>query len=214
MPRCCAVPGDADYASGHAIENNLAMADALGLAPSTHRLALPQIKSESGAKMVSILIHPGASRPNKRWSVKNWTRLADALAEEFGAAIFLTGAESEKTLADEIIGKMKMTASNLAGALSLRQLGAAQAGAVAFLSATRVPIIWRWWSAVPPSRFFAPTDRGSSVEACGPHQADPVFHRAIQTANHGDSITTIPFERVLAEASDVIEKSLVRKGTA
>jgi len=204
--------GDADYASGHAIENNLAMAEALGLAPSTHRLALPQLQAKAAARRTSILIHPGASRANKRWPVENWAKLADALAEKFGAAILLTGSGSEKALADEIIGKMKAPASNLAGTLSLRQLASAQAGSIAFLSGDTGPYHLALAVGCPTVTLFAPTDRGSSVEACGPHQVDPVLHRAIQTANHADSITTIPLERVLTEAIDVIQKSLARKG--
>jgi len=109
---------------------------------------------------------------------------------------------------------MKTTASNLAGSLSLRQLASAQAGALAFLSGDTGPYHLALAVGCPTATLFASTDRGSSVEACGPHQADAVFHRAIQTVNHGDSISTIPVERVLAEAIDVIEKSLARKGAA
>jgi ADP-heptose:LPS heptosyltransferase len=207
-------PGDADYASGHAIENNLAMAEALGLVPSTHCLALPHFEKVSGEKKRVILIHPGASRANKRWPVENWAKLADALVEKFGAEISLTGDQSEKTLADEIIGKMKSPASNLAGQLSLRQLAAAQVGATAFLSGDTGPYHLALAVGCSTVTLFAPTDRGSSVEACGPHQTDPVFHRAIQTANYGDSITTISVERVLTEAIDPIEKSVARKGAA
>jgi heptosyltransferase I len=205
-------PHDADYASGHAIENNLAIAEALGLAPSTHCLALPQFEKTPGARKRVILIHPGASRANKRWPVENWAKLAEALSEKFGATISLTGDGTEKPLADEIMGKMKSPASNAAGSLSLRQLASSQAEATAFLSGDTGPYHLALAVGCPTVTLFAPTDRGSSVEACGPHQIDPIFHRAIQTANYGDSIAAIPFERVLAEAVDVIEKSLARKG--
>jgi len=66
----------------------------------------------------------------------------------------------------------------------------------------------------PTVTLFAPTDRGSSMEACGPHQAHAVFHRALQTAKLGDSIHTISYERVLAEAMAVIEASHARQGNA
>jgi ADP-heptose:LPS heptosyltransferase len=207
-------PGDADYASGHAIENNLAMAEALGLAPSTHGLALPQFGKDVHERKRTILMHPGASRANKRWPVENWAKVADALVEKFGVEISLTGSIGEKSLADEIIAKMKYPATNAASALSLSQLASAQAGVVAFLSGDTGPYHLALAVGCPTVTLFAPMDRGSSVQACGPHQADPVFHRAIQTANFGDFITTIPVERVLVEAIDVIEKSLARGGSA
>lgn len=204
--------GAADYASGHAIENNLAMAEALGFEPATHRLALPQFEQPPAERKQVVLIHPGASRAGKRWPVENWARLADALIEKFGVKISLTGDRSEKSLADEIIGGMRSEALNEAGFLSLRALAAAQAEAAVFLSGDTGPYHLAVAAGCPTVTLFAPTDRGSSIEACGPHQADPVFHRAIQTANFGDSIVTIPFERVRAEVVDVIEKSLAQKG--
>ena len=206
-------PGDSDYASGHAIENNLAMAEALGLKPGTHCLALPHFEKEANERARAILIHPGASRANKRWPVENWAKLADALVEKFGAKISLTGSGGEKALADEIIAKMNSPASNLAGTLSLRHLASAQADAAAFLSGDTGPYHLALAVGCPTVTLFAPTDRGSSVEACGPHQVDPVLHRAIQTGTFDDSITTIPFERVLVEVIDVIEKSLTQKGS-
>ena len=42
-------PGAPDYATGHAIENNLAMAKALGMEPTTHRLALPHLRAADGS---------------------------------------------------------------------------------------------------------------------------------------------------------------------
>jgi len=65
-------PRAPDYATGHAIENNLAMAQALGVEPTTHRLSLPHLRSEPSARENFILIHPGASREIKRWPVENW----------------------------------------------------------------------------------------------------------------------------------------------
>ena len=74
--------GAADYATGHAIENNLAMAKALGIEPTTHRLSLPHLRAEPSERENLVLIHPGASREIKRWPVENWARLGDALARQ------------------------------------------------------------------------------------------------------------------------------------
>jgi ADP-heptose:LPS heptosyltransferase len=204
--------GEPGYASGHAIENNLAMASALGIEPFSHRLSLPHLGGTQEKREHVVLIHPGASRAIKRWPVENWARLGDALAEEFGTGIALTGDARERGLADEIVRQMKTPAANYAGEWGLRELAEKQARATAFLSGDTGPYHLALAVGCPTVTLFAPTDRGSSVEACGPHRADPAFHRAIQTARVGDAIDTISFARVLAEARDVVGKSLARVG--
>jgi ADP-heptose:LPS heptosyltransferase len=206
--------GHPEYATNHAIENNLAMASSLGLEPATHRLALPQFRAKSGTASRIVLIHPGASRPNKRWDAGNWAKVADTLAQEFDVAIVLTGDASEQPLVAEVIDRMKSSATNAAGTLSLPALAREQSRATAFLSGDTGPYHLALAVGCPTVTLFAPTDRGSSVEACGPHDEDSNLHRAIQTASAGDSIATISVERVLKELRPVIECSLKREGAA
>jgi heptosyltransferase-2/heptosyltransferase-3 len=203
--------GEEGYGSGHAIENNLAMAEALGLEVVTHRLSLPQIvRGETGPDR-TVTIHAGASRANKRWPLENWARLADALAAELAVQIVFTGARGEETLTNEIIGRMKTKARSVAGLTPLPLLAATQAASAAFISGDTGPYHLAVAVGCPTVTLFAPTDRGSSVEACGPHESDAFFHRAIQTAAYGDSIETLSFQRVLEETMDVVRASLVRK---
>jgi ADP-heptose:LPS heptosyltransferase len=197
-------PGSADYATGHAIENNLAMAEALGLEPATHRLALPHLKTESPKRAPIVLIHPGASRAIKRWPIENWARLADAIAVRFNCSIVLTGDRNEKPLVEEIIARMKSTAQNLTGTLSLPALAQSQAESMAFISGDTGPYHLALAVGCPTVTLFAPTDRGSSIEACGPHQTDPQFHRALQTANPGDAITTLSYDQVWHEVDSLL----------
>jgi ADP-heptose:LPS heptosyltransferase len=206
-------PGAADYAAGHAIENNLAMAKALGLEPTTHRLSLPHLRTGTGMPDGGdlVLIHPGASREIKRWPVENWARLGDALATRHGCAIALTGNRGEVTLAAAIAAGMKTPAQILAGKLSLLELARLQARSLAFLSGDTGPYHLAIAVGCPTATLFAPTDRGSSMEACGPHQAHAAFHRAIQTARYGDSIFTIRFEQMLAEAEAVVVAARERR---
>jgi ADP-heptose:LPS heptosyltransferase len=111
-------------------------------------------------------------------------------------------------LANEVQSAMKSPARVLAGKLSLTALAQTQARATTFLSGDTGPYHLAVAVGCPTVTLFAPTDRGSSMEACGPHQADPDFHRAIQTAKLGDSISTISYEQVLGEANGVMEKAL------
>jgi len=206
--------GATDYATGHAIENNLAMAKALGIEATSHRLSLPHLTVDSPARENLILIHPGASREIKRWPVENWAALADALAEKYHCAIALTGDRSEHSLAAHIAATMKTRAQVLAGKLSLVELAKTQSRARVFLSGDTGPYHLAVAVGCPTVTLFAPTDRGSSVEACGPHQAPAEFHRALQTDRLGASIQTISFEQVVAAAGAVIEATLAQKSPA
>lgn len=196
--------GAPDYATGHAIENNLAMAEALGLEPVTHQVSLPHLQRDT-QPVRRILIHPGASRRNKCWPVKNWAQLGDALAGKFDCTIALTGDRREKALVKQVAVAMKSPTEILAGTTSLSTLGQIQSRSRIFISGDTGPYHLAVAVGCSTVTLFAPTDRGSSMEACGPHQADPRIHRALQTAKLGDSIETISFERVLSEAISVME---------
>ncbi len=202
-------PGAEGYATGHAIENNLAMGSALGIEPTSHLLDLPHLRADPSARENLLLLHPGASRENKRWPVQSWARLADALVERFDCSLALTGDRSEHSLAALIVASMRMRerAQVLAGKLPLVELARLQARALAFLSGDTGPYHLAVAVGCPTVTLFAPTDRGSSIEACGPHQADPDRHRAIQTASFGDPISTLSFERVWEEVSRLLETS-------
>jgi ADP-heptose:LPS heptosyltransferase len=207
-------PRAVDYATGHAIENNLAMAKALGVEATTHRLALPHLRPDSPARENLVLIHPGASREIKRWPVENWAALADALAEKFNCTIMLTGDRSEHSLAAHIAATMRTRAQVMAGKLSLTELAKIQSRALAFLSGDTGPYHLAVAVGCPTLTLFAPTDRGSSVEACGPHQAPAEFHRTLQTAKLGDSIQTISLGQVQAAAVALVEASLAQNAPA
>ncbi len=209
-------PGAADYASGHAIENNLAMASALGLEPTTHQLSLPHLIDRAQPRENLVLIHPGASREAKRWPVENWAHLADALVERHGCAIAITGDRSEHSLGAHIAATLKSRgrAQVLAGKISLVELARLQSRALAFLSGDTGPYHLAVAVGCPTLTLFAPTDRGSSIEACGPHQAPASLHRALQTAHYGESIQTLSLARVLKEADDLIEASRARDAAA
>jgi ADP-heptose:LPS heptosyltransferase len=199
-------PGEPDYATGHAIENNLAMAEALGLEPSTHRLALPHLAGENQGRTRIVLMHPGASRAIKRWPAAHWAKLIDAVGDRFDVQVHLTGSREERPLAGEILREVRMPSRvfNAAGRASLRQLAALQSEARAFISGDTGPYHLAMAIGCPTVTLFAPTDRGSSLEACGPHQADPARHRAIQTAQPGDPIDTLSFGQVWAEVESLL----------
>ncbi len=215
FPRWMANPADLrrpradDYATGHAIENNLAMAAALGVEPATHRLSLPHLAAGARTPENFVLVHPGASREAKRWPVEHWARLSDALVQRYGCAIAISGDRGEHSLAARIAAAMKTRefAQVIAGKVSLVELAGIQRRSLLFLSGDTGPYHLAIAVGCPTLTLFAPTDRGSSIEACGPHQAPADFHRALQTRFFHDSIATLSWERVLDEAVLLIDRS-------
>jgi ADP-heptose:LPS heptosyltransferase len=77
-----------------------------------------------------VLLHPGGAetpvRPNedKRWPVERFALLANHLSRKMGVQLLLVGAESDRALAKSVAGLSSADTPNLAGRLSLGQLGA------------------------------------------------------------------------------------------
>jgi lipopolysaccharide heptosyltransferase II len=71
---------------------------------------------------LTIGINPGGDRPNRRWSLEGYARVADQLIEQSGVRVLLLGGPGEETLAQEIQRLMKGEATSLAGRLTLNEL--------------------------------------------------------------------------------------------
>ncbi len=71
----------------------------------------------------TVILHPGARYPSRRWSPDRFAAVADALSEE-GLDIAVTGTASESPLADELIAQAHTRAVNFVGRTSLGTLAA------------------------------------------------------------------------------------------
>jgi len=69
-----------------------------------------------------IGINPGADKPEKRWDPKRYASVADRLAQELGARIFILGGPGEEPISSSIQDAMKHPATCLAGKLTLDEL--------------------------------------------------------------------------------------------
>ncbi|MFH1189435.1 MAG: lipopolysaccharide heptosyltransferase II [Candidatus Omnitrophota bacterium] len=81
-------------------------------------------KSGIGDKDFVIVLCPAGNWPPKRWPAENFARLADELAEKFGAKIVLAAAERDSKIVDEIRSVMAAGAVSASGKTGLKQLGA------------------------------------------------------------------------------------------
>jgi ADP-heptose:LPS heptosyltransferase len=211
--------GDPLYATCHAIENNLGMASDLGIKPSCNLLKVaefPSVLERLQERLPTtdtplVLIHPGASRAGKCWPVERWARLADALHAEFRCVFAVTGGRAEQPQAESLCSLIRPNAQNFAGYLNLRELAQLQRRATLFLSGDTGPYHLALAVGCPTVTLFAPRDRGSSIEACGPHLASPEKHRALQTPAFNTPIESIQLEHVLNEARGILLNVLPMK---
>lgn len=72
-----------------------------------------------------LAIHPGSGLYSvaRRWFPDRFAAVADTLAARHGLRVALLGSADERALADEVIGRMRAPAVNLAGRTSLDKLG-------------------------------------------------------------------------------------------
>lgn len=122
----------------HAIEQNLVLAQALAgrSKPDDIQLKFPLRAHDRDAidkrladwgirdEAPIICIHPGAGASSKIWRAEGWAAVADAITQEFEAAIIFTGTSGEQAAIKDIAAKMKTEASVSAGSTSLGQLAA------------------------------------------------------------------------------------------
>lgn len=77
-----------------------------------------------------VIFHPGGgqnpvqSEPMKRWPVERFARLCNHLTSKYAARVVIVGPESERPLAASIDGMTAARVTNLAGRLTLGELGA------------------------------------------------------------------------------------------
>lgn len=204
-------PEDPLYATGHAIDNTLAMGEALGLPtlpPEERRLSLhvgPDAREKvSHPQRKRLVIHPGASREDKQWPLERWAKVAKQLSEEFDLEVALTGSGGEKELAEELRGLISPNVLNLAGELDLPELAAFLQQSRLFLSGDTGPYHIAVATGCRTVTLFAPRDRGSSTEACGLHHADRSRHAELETEGFGRPTSDIPEEAVLHAARRVL----------
>ncbi|MBX6313693.1 MAG: glycosyltransferase family 9 protein [Isosphaeraceae bacterium] len=65
-----------------------------------------------------VVLHPGASDPQRRWPPEKFAAVGDALAAA-GAHVLVTGIPREQPLVEAVLGAMRAEAQSLCGALSL-----------------------------------------------------------------------------------------------
>ena len=104
-------------------------------------------------------INPGATYGSaKRWFPERFAEVADALSEEWDAAVVLMGSVPEMPLSAEIEAAMKRKPVNLAGRTTVRELMALLSGCFLLVTNDSGPMHIAAAFDVPIAAIFGPTD--------------------------------------------------------
>lgn len=118
----------------HEVRRWLRLLDHLGIPARGEQLEFPlTLDDEREAASLRpsgpyACLHPGASKPRRRWPAERFARVADRLAGE-GLSPVLTGTASERDVADAVRSHMRAEPVDVVGRTSLGGLGALLAGA-------------------------------------------------------------------------------------
>jgi len=200
----------------HAVELNLDALRRIGIQPSAQERRVQFVPgAEAEAKAESLVPEPGFIHlhPTSRWSFKSWTveknaELINRLAAE-GHRVVLTAAPAPAELAmiQAIERLVPGKAINLAGCLSVKELGAVAARARLFIGVDSMPMHLAAAMGTPTVALFGP----SGEREWGPWN---VAHRVV-ASDHGcrpcgndgcgggklsECLTTLPVDQVHAAA--------------
>jgi heptosyltransferase-3 len=167
----------------HMVEVNLDALRRIGVQPGTHERKVTFVPGENAEQAVDRLIgdepfihlHPASRWRFKCWTAKKNAELIDRLAAD-GHRVVVTAAPDETRMIDEILTLAKATTLNLAGKLTLKQLGALAARARLFIGVDSMPMHLAAAMGVPTVALFGP----SGESEWGPWN---VAHRVVKSTH-------------------------------
>jgi len=138
------------------------------------------VLKDLGIRRDIITLHPGASCPSKRWSPKEFAKVADALSEKYAADIVLVGGDETSHLSAEVISGMKSKAFDVTGNLLVGELAELLSRSRLFISNDSGPVHVAVAVGTPVISIFGRRDPGLSPKRWGPLGAgDRVVHRDV-----------------------------------
>lgn len=105
-----------------------------------------------------ILVAPGAASEKKRWPAENFREVVRGLAARTGKAVFLTGAQNERPIAEVVARGMPGTVFNFCGRMSLAETAALISRAALVIANDSAIMHLGFELGVPTVGVFGPTD--------------------------------------------------------
>ncbi len=137
----------------HTVEKNLALVEALGVAPrhqgpefywpaQTGRRVQELLQGHGLSPRGFVLLHPPARWLFKCWTTEGYARVIDALQMDYRLPVVLTAAptQGEMDFLAAILNQVRTRPINLAGRLDLKTLGALIAQAQLFVGVDSAPM--------------------------------------------------------------------------
>lgn len=160
-----------------------------------------------------IVFHPASRWRFKCWPVARNAELIDRLVAE-GHTIVVTGAPDDTDMVEAILSRTQAPAVNLAGKLSIKQLGALIGRARLFIGVDSMPMHLACAMGVPTVALFGP----SSEAEWGPwavprriitstHSCRPCGFDGCGGGKVSECITVLPVELVQAAARELLAES-------
>ncbi len=154
----------------HMVEQNLEAVRALGVEPRNPRLQFfwdDRVEAQVTKKLETLglkpkhfaVLHPGAGWRFKCWTAAGYARVIEYVQEVWGLPVVLTGstAPHEQELIGEVLAECRQTPINLAGQLTLQELGALIAKARFFFGADSAPMHLAAAVNIPAVAVFGPS---------------------------------------------------------
>ena len=205
----------------HMVEVNLDALRRIGIQPGVNERWVQFVPGHEAEQRIAALGLPAAfvhMHPASRWTFKCWpaernAQLADRLAAE-GHPVVLTSAPNETAFIDEIIGQAASKPLNLAGQLSLKELGALTARARLFIGVDSMPMHLAAAMETPTVALFGPSSEHewapwnvehrvvTSTHSCRPCRVDGCGGGKVS-----ECLTLLPVDAVHAAARELLARA-------
>src|SRR6185295_5631736 len=148
----------------HMVEVNLDALRRIGIQPAAEERKVIFVPGAQAEQAVSgmldarpfVHLHPASRWRFKCWPAEKNAELIDRFCAE-GLQVVVTAAPDETQMIDEILGKCRSRPLNLAGKLTLKQLGAVAARARLFVGVDSMPMHLAAAMGVPTVALFGPS---------------------------------------------------------
>ncbi len=155
----------------HVVESHLDAVRLIGITPGKPGLRFfwneeDQTRVESHLREIGLaeeqpymVVHPTSRWMFKTWKGEGYARVIDAVQEDLGLSVVLTGGpgEKEKTAVQGILSHCRSRPLDLSDQLSLKELGAMIAGARCFLGVDSAPMHMAAATGTPAVALFGPS---------------------------------------------------------
>ena len=205
----------------HRVEVNLDALRRIGVYPALSERKVQFVPGADAEHKVAALGLPQSfvhMHPASRWTFKCWpaernAQLADRLAAE-GHQVVLTAAPQEMDFIGQILAKTASKPLNLAGKLSLKELGALTARAHLFIGVDSMPMHLAAAMGTPTIALFGPSNElewapwnveqriVSTTHSCRPCGVDGCGGSKVS-----ECLTLLPVDAVHAAAREILAKA-------